>query len=118
MKPRLGVRRKYLVIKLSKLFITPLLHNALDPLLLSTFGLHVTRYRVPRSTHARYIYKQVHLGGTGGAGEEWWLGARTDSKLGPSGQRRAGTFHFTASVTSLKLRTNFTIDCASGTLQI
>ena len=70
-KPRLGVRRKYLVIKLSKLFITPLLHNALDPLLLSTFGLHVTRYRVPRSTHARYIYKQVHLGGIGGeAGEE------------------------------------------------
>ena len=25
-KPQLGVRRKYLVIKLSKLFITPLLH--------------------------------------------------------------------------------------------
>ena len=55
-KLRLGVRRKYLVIKLSKLFITPLLHNALDPLLLSSFGLHVTRYRYTK----KYTCK-VHL---------------------------------------------------------
>ena len=32
-KPRLGVRRKYLVIKLSKLFITLLLHTVLACLL-------------------------------------------------------------------------------------